>query len=219
MFTTIYLTSTFIIVPKISPLFGRIKIENTEFISYHNIFTIISNRNYVKPELNKILKDIGRQFNQKHPNIKVIYLDANFPFFDGFPLLPHLSHNDGKKIDLSFVYTDERGDLTNKKPSNSGYGVFEEPKNNEINTTNICKEKGYWQYDFTKYLTLGKNNNLTFTSSANKYLIDIILQQRQVQKIFIEPHLKDRLFLTNSKIRFHGCRAVRHDDHIHFQIQ
>lgn len=219
LFTTIYLTSTFIIVPKISPLFGRIKIENTEFISYHNIFTIISNRNYVKPELNKILKDIGRQFNQKHPNIKVIYLDANFPFFDGFPLLPHLSHNDGKKIDLSFVYTDERGDLTNKKPSNSGYGVFEEPKNNEINTTNICKEKGYWQYDFTKYLTLGKNNNLTFTSSANKYLIDIILQQRQVQKIFIEPHLKDRLFLTNSKIRFHGCRAVRHDDHIHFQIQ
>ncbi|MFT5619364.1 MAG: hypothetical protein ACI85I_002607, partial [Arenicella sp.] len=38
-------------------------------------------------------------------------------------------------------------------------------------------------------------------------------------KVFIEPHLKTRLGLENySKIRFHGCQAVRHDDHIHVQL-
>jgi hypothetical protein len=27
------------------------------------------------------------------------------------------------------------------------------------------------------------------------------------------------LGLTNNKIRFHGCHAVRHDDHLHVQLK
>ena len=46
-----------------------------------------------------------------------------------------------------------------------------------------------------------------------------ILKQNEISKIFIEPHLKKRMNLKNPKIRFHGCRAVRHDDHIHLQIK
>ena len=46
-----------------------------------------------------------------------------------------------------------------------------------------------------------------------------ILHQPNLGKVFIEPHLKDRMKLTNSKIRFHGCGAVRHDDHIHIQLK
>ena len=30
---------------------------------------------------------------------------------------------------------------------------------------------------------------------------------------------KTRLLLTSDKIRFHGCQAVRHDDHIHVQLK
>ena len=37
-------------------------------------------------------------------------------------------------------------------------------------------------------------------------------------KVFIEPHLADRLGATGEKIRFQGCRAARHDDHIHVQL-
>jgi hypothetical protein len=37
-----------------------------------------------------------------------------------------------------------------------------------------------------------------------------------VRRVFIEPHLKARLDLARlSKVRFAGCRAARHDDHIH----
>ena len=30
-------------------------------------------------------------------------LDGGFPFLDGFPLLPRLSHDDGRKLDLAFL--------------------------------------------------------------------------------------------------------------------
>jgi len=46
-----------------------------------------------------------------------------------------------------------------------------------------------------------------------------ILQQPNLGKVFVEPHLKTRMKLVDSKIRFHGCGAVRHDDHIHIQLK
>ena len=49
-------------------------------------------------------------------------------------------------------------------------------------------------------------------------MIEFLLREKSTQKIFIEQHLKTRMKLNNSKIRFHGCRAVRHDDHVHLQI-
>jgi hypothetical protein len=218
IFTFLYLISTFFIIPKVALIFGRIKIEDNHKIKTHNYFTKICNRDYVTTKMHAVLTDVSLKLNQELPEIKLIYLDANFPFFDGFPLLPHLSHNDGKKIDLSFIYEDENG-KTNLKPSKSGYGIFEAPLKGEKNQTKICKQKGSWQYDFTKYLTLGTHSNhLKFSKSGTKILINKILANQNVSKIFIEPHLKVRLHLKNSKIRFHGCNAVRHDDHIHLQI-
>ncbi|WP_298780184.1 hypothetical protein [uncultured Polaribacter sp.] len=106
-----------------------------------------------------------------------------------------------------------------KNLQNSGYGIFEDPKNNEINQIENCKKRGYWQYDFTKYMTLRTlNNDLKISEKGTKKLILCILKNKKVSKIFIEPHLKNRMKLNHPKIRFHSCRAVRHDDHIHFQI-
>ncbi|KAG1649009.1 Xaa-Pro aminopeptidase 3 [Nymphon striatum] len=128
-------------------------------------------------------------------------------------------HNDGKKIDLSFIYTDG-GKLSNKKPSISGYGFFEGPKPNEYDQIKTCLDRGNWQYDFTKYFTFGTiNSDLNFSEGATKDLILEILKQPSTGKLFVEPHLKTRLNLKNQKIRFHGCQAVRHDDHIHFQLK
>ena len=93
-------------------------------------------------ELHRVLIDISLQLQEHSPNIQLVYLDANFPFIDGFPLLPHLSHNDGKKIDLSFVYQDLDGNVTNDKPSNSGYGVFEYPQLREKIKQNSANPKG-----------------------------------------------------------------------------
>jgi hypothetical protein len=58
-----------------------------------------------------------------------------------------------------------------------------------------------------------------FSENATKQLILEIVKEKNVSKLFIEPHLKHRMGLFNSKIRYHGCQAVRHDDHIHFQIK
>ena len=41
----------------------------------------------------------------------------------------------------------------------------------------------------------------------------------EVTRIFIEPHLADRLGVGGGKVRFQGCRAARHDDHLHVEIR
>ena len=107
VFTFLYISSTFLIVPNISTYFGRVKIDDNSKIEAHNYFTKICNRNYVTPKMHSVLTDVSLRFTKEYPNLKLIYLDANFPFFDGFPLLPHLSHHDGKKIDISFIYEDK----------------------------------------------------------------------------------------------------------------
>ena len=52
----------------------------------------------------------------------------------------------------------------------------------------------------------------------NRLLVETLARDPRVAKIFIEPHLKQSLGLTSDKIRFQGCRAARHDDHIHLQL-
>lgn len=220
LFSILYLMTTFLIVPNLAPIFGRERIIETEVLKAHSFFYKLANRNYVRPELNKSLDNIATAFEKKNIGIKLVYLDANFPFLDKFPLLPHLSHNDGKKIDVSFVYENKEGELTKKKKSISGYGVYEKSTEKEYDQNTACKQKGYWQYDFPKYLTLGTINTETrFSEKGTRALILEILKQDNVVKLFIEPHLKRRLGLTHKKIRFHGCQAVRHDDHIHFQVR
>ena len=220
IFTMLYLLTTYALVPPLASAFGRERIKETGAIAAHSIIYTLANRNYVTPTLNKVLENTASHFQQKYPDVKLVHLDANFPFVDSFPLLPHLSHNDGKKIDITFIYKDNFGNVTNLKPSLSGYGVYAAPKTTEVNQPTICQNNGNWQYDFPKYLTFGVvNQNLNISEEGTKALSLSFLKQLQVSKLFIKPHLKTRLQLDNNKVRFHGCQAVRHDDHIHIQIE
>ena len=218
-FSIIYITSTLFIVPQIAKLSGRtpLPITKTSNLIPHNYITPLLNRHYVKPRLKSQLVNIANDINSDNKKLKLSYLDANFPLIDGFPLLPHLSHKDGRKVDLSFYYTKDK-EVGNLKPSNTGYGKFVNPANGEFNQTRECKSKGYWHYDYTKYLTLGSRDDLEFDQTNTKTLVDKIVRDKLTQKILIEPHLKNRMNLSNNKIRFQGCHAVRHDDHIHHQI-
>jgi len=217
IFIGLYFLSTLIIIPLIAPFFGREKVKNSEKIKPTNYMTVLLNRNYVKPKLNDLLSNTAKKLNGS--NITIHYLDANFPFINKFPLLPHMSHNDGKKIDISLVYETQNGIITNKQKSVSGYGVFEAPKSNEYDQINKCLKENLL-YDFPKYLTFEKiNKELVFSEKGTKMLIKNILNSSDVGKIFIEPHLKNRINLKNKKIRFHGCGAVRHDDHIHIELK
>lgn len=217
-FSVLYLFTTFFVIPFLAPIFGREKINHSIKIKPTNYFTVILNRNYVVPELNLLLNKSEKLL--KNTDIEIHYLDANFPFINNFPLLPHLSHNDGKKIDLSLIYETKSGKISKEQKSISGYGTFENPKANEFDQVQKCLSNDYFQYDYPKHLTLGKiNKDLVFSLTGTKKLINSLLAQKELGKLFIEPHLKHRMSLNSPKIRYHGCRAVRHDDHIQIQLK
>jgi hypothetical protein len=222
VFILLYCLATFLIVPPLARLWGRepLPLSETNHLRPLNRLTCFFNRNYVRRQLKQATFAVAYEMNQRYPGSTLNYLDASFPFINGFPLMPHLSHNDGKKLDLAFFYIDNKTGLeTNKTPSPIGYGISEEPHTGEVNTTQTCLVKGYWQYSFlTKIVPQGNKANFKFDSLRTKTLVNLFAAQNAINKIFIEPHLKTRLGITTSKLRFHGCRAVRHDDHVHVQL-
>ena len=222
VFMALYCLTTFLIVPPLARLSGRVPLPFSQInhLKPLNRLTCLFNRNYVRPQLKQAAFAVAAEMNDKYPGSTLNYLDASFPFINGFPLMPHLSHNDGKKLDLAFFYIDNKTNLeTDKAPSPIGYGISEEPRAGEINTTQACLIKGYWQYSFlTKMVPQGNKVNFTFDSLRTKALVTLFASQNVINKIFIEPHLKNRLGIKTPKLRFHGCRAVRHDDHIHVQL-
>jgi len=221
-FFSLYLISTFAVVPLIAPIFGRTALPLAGNLQPLNFVTCLLNRHYVKPNLKEQLISISEVMSVKFSGTKTNYLDANFPFYDGFPLLPHLSHNDGKKVDLAFYYTNTKtGERANSTPSLIGYGIYDSPKNNEINSPEKCVNQGYWQYGLLTYIVPKWNSDkFKVDSERTKELIRLLATNELTSKIFIEPHLKARWGLSKyNKIRFHGCQAVRHDDHIHTQIR
>ncbi|OQP65258.1 hypothetical protein A3860_16440 [Niastella vici] len=222
-FIVLYLLTTFIIVPVLAKPFGRVQLPVTATNNLRPLtfMTCLLNRNYVRKDLRNVAYSVASEMNKKYPGTVINYLDANFPFVNGFPLFPHLSHNDGKKMDLAFCYKDKQSlQETNATPSPIGYGICEEPTAAEKNTTDFCVQQGYWQYSLLKSLMpQGRKKDFVFYPEKTRSLVELFAHDNRIGKIFIEPHLKLRLQLTSDKIRFHGCQAVRHDDHIHVQLK
>lgn len=221
-FIVLYSIATFTIIPLTAPLNGRVPLpvfhQNLQPI---NLLTCLMNRHYVRPSLRNLLIQTSEQMQQTHPGTTLYYLDAGFPFFNRFPLLPHLSHFDGKKVDIAFLYCSPKtGAPLKGSPSWYGYGVAEGPLPNENNTTQACLAKGFWQYNMLTRITPQYNKtNYHFDMLRTRALINLLTQAPECNKLFIEPHLKQRMHLTSSKVRFQGCRAVRHDDHIHIELR
>jgi hypothetical protein len=135
-------------------------------------------------------------------------------------LAPHLSHNDGRKLDIALFYTDTNGNRLENTPSSIGYGVFVDPRPGDEDYLEICERKGYWQYGaMAKIVPQDKKKDFQFDLKREKAFIKILTDDKRLRMLLIEPHLKARMNLTSSKVRFHGCHAVRHDDHIHIQIR
>lgn len=222
-FFLLYFFFTFLLVPIIAKPLGRVPLPVTErgHLRPLNILTCLLNRHYVRPELKEATLKIASSLNAKNPGMVVNYLDANFPFINGFPLFPHLSHNDGKKLDLAFCYKDAQTGLeTNNAPSFIGYGICEEPLPGEEDKPAFCDSCGYKQYNMLRVVVPQYNKkNYVFDAARTTMLTQYFIDNPAVGKIFIEPHLKTRLHLDNDKVRFHGCRAVRHDDHLHVQLK
>jgi hypothetical protein len=212
------------IIPPLAGLFGRVPMPvfSNSHVQPVTIWTCILNRHYVRKALRESVENAAKMLNHEFEGTQIGYLDAGLPFINGFPLLPHLSHKDGRRLDLAFFYLDKKTNKRcNEKPAFSGYGVFEAPRSGERNRTNECKEKGFWQYDFTKYMIFGESQSqFSFDEQRTKAMILLFSKDENIDKMLIEPHLKTRMGLENDpKIRLHGCQAVRHDDHLHIELK
>lgn len=222
-FIVTYVLISTLIIPVIAKQLGRVPLPvfSNSKVQPLNIFTCLLNRHYVKAEMLTAVTDVSESIHSTHPGTTLAYLDANFPFFDGFPLLPHKSHDDGEKLDLAFFYkdADTKAPLNDAAPSFIGYGVFEKPTKHEQNQPEFCRQKGYWQYSILSSIVPQWNSKYyDFDLNRTKKLVELFASHPSIGKIFIEPHLKTRMNLHSPKIRYHGCGAVRHDDHIHIQL-
>lgn len=170
------------------------------------------NRHYVTPELASVAMDAASRIATTYPGTITLALDGSFPFLNGMPMIPHLSHDDGEKLDLAFYYTDAAGTyLPGKTRSPLGYFAFEmtPPEVCPANTLTLRWNLGPLQ-------PLWPDRPLDGPRTAA--LIRHLAADPRVGKVFVEPPLAARLGLSDPKIRFQGCRAARHDDHIHIQL-
>lgn len=218
-FLVLYFLVSFLLVPPLARIFGREPLPMTGSVKPVNVATCVLNRHYVDRGMVQSMKEISHELRKTYPEIAIEYLDANFPFMDGFPLLPHWSHSDGRKVDLAFYYQDKKSKkFVIENASWIGYGVFENPVGDEVNTGDMCEKNGYWQYNLLGLLP--SRYDLEVEPDRTSALVELLAKTSEVEKIFIEPHLKERWGLSHiSKIRFHGCHAVSHADHIHIQVR
>lgn len=112
----------------IAPIFGRSALSCTASgpLEVQSWMYCAANRNYITPALAEVLEQTANRMDQRFPGTRTVVLDANFPFFDNVPLLPHLSHDDGEKADLAFYYQDQTGYLPGATRSPIGYFAFEQ---------------------------------------------------------------------------------------------
>lgn len=208
----------------VAPYFGRVPLPcyattNAKLAAQSSLYCVL-NRHYVTPELKQVVGDLAKHMAARFPGTRLNVLDANFPFVDGFPLLPHLSHSDGRKLDLAYFYKDQVGQApTGETRSPIGYWAFEQPKSSGrgrcAGRSDILSLR--WDMDWFQIFNRDYQLDEHRTAAALQWLVTEGAK-RGVSKVFIEPHLATRLGVGSKIIRFQGCRAARHDDHIHFQI-
>jgi hypothetical protein len=222
-FLILYFLFSLLVLPPLASAFGRVPLPvfSEKAVKPLRAFTWILNRHYARKEIHDLLIRTAGRMQQIYPGATINYLEAGFPLIDGFPLYPHRSHDDGKKIDLSFFYLSSiTGFPVNEAPSPIGYGICEEPGPAEMNMPALCASGGHWQYSFMKQLIpQSRKKDFVFDNARTKAILNLMVIDPGVDKIFLEPHLKNRLGLTSKKIRFHGCSAVRHNDHFHVQMK
>jgi hypothetical protein len=221
-FVVLYLATTFIIAPILAKPLGRVPMPviRKNNLRPLTIWTCLLNRHYVKPELKEMALNVAEEMNVKYPGTTINYLDGNFPFRDGFPLIPHLSHNDGRKLDLAFCYSDVSGNPVNDTPSFIGYGISEEIRAGEYNAADECLGKGFRKYGLLqRWIPQDRKKDYRLNEEKTKALIGLFTKKEETEKIFLEPFLKTRMKISSGKVRFQGCNAARHDDHFHVEVR
>jgi hypothetical protein len=226
MFLAIYACLSIAAV-SVAPVFGRVALPcfatGQSQLAMQSPLYCALNRHYVSKPMYDMADKLAADMNRQFPGTLTQALDASFPFLDGFPLLPHLSHNDGNKLDIALYYGDPGTAkyIRGKTRSPIGFWGFERP---EPGAELPCAGRhdivtGRWDMGWFQIF----NSVVVLDRSRTRAALEWLTVQdggrkAGVTKVFIEPHLANSLGVTGDILRFQGCRAARHDDHFHFQV-
>jgi hypothetical protein len=217
----LYLLATFIVAPPIAGSLGRTRLpcmaSAGEPIMPASPLTCLLNRGYLRPEVRELIEELGTDVAHRFPGSRLTTLEAGFPFIDDFPMPPHLSHRDGLKVDIAFFYQDRQtgAAIAGGSPSPLGYFHYEHPRPGE---TVSCA--GRWtplRWDFAWFQL--ETPAWVIDENRTAAVLDWLKNDPRVTRIFIEPYLARRLKEDGGKVRFQGCLAARHDDHIHIEVK
>lgn len=216
-----YLVATFLALPNLAALAERVPLPcgGDSPLQPVSKWTCILSRHYVAPALRAKLEALAVAMQAQYPGQPVRYLDANFPFDLGLPMLPHLSHRDGRDVDLAFAYQieSEGSWLPSEPPSPLGYWKYEQPGVEESQPCSTADELLRWDMPWLQTWF----PEAVMDEDRTRAMIAWLLEDADgspVSRIFLETHLTSRLALTDARVRFQGCAAARHDDHFHLEI-
>jgi hypothetical protein len=223
IFVGIYVAFTLFAIPELAAFAGRVPLPceraSDMFLQPATRWTCFFSRRYVAPELKTKLMALATAMDKRYPGQITYYLDAGFPFAR-FPMFPHVAHRKGRQVDLSFAYQVEINGqkLPADPPSPTGYWAFEHPVDGEEQPC-AKKKKSFWRWNVPGMASFLSDAKID--EDRTKSMIEWLLTDSsapEVRKILLEPHLKARFGVTSDKVRFQGCKAARHDDHMHVEI-
>lgn len=195
-----------------APAFGRVPLPclGEGSLRMQSVLYCALNRRYADPELAEALADLAEATEARHPGTPTLVLDAGFPFVDGFPMLPHLSHRDGRAADLAFPYRVKDDYLPGRTRSPIGYFAFEDgPTDCPSRWLDLRWDLSWLQPLWPRWEP---------EPARMRTMLQLLADDPRIAKVLIEPHLEARFGVSSPKLRFQGCRAARHDDHIHVQL-
>lgn len=225
LFVLMYGLLTVTLVPALAALAGRPALPcrasaDLPVQAVSPVYCLL-NRRYAALPVHRLLDGLARDLARRHPGTVVAYLDAGFPFLNGFPMLPHLSHRRGHDLDLAFFYRPRDGTA---RPRGGawplGYWAYSGPRPGEARP---CRSETWriglrWDLVALQPLFADLRLDEERTGAMLAWLV-ANAQTHDMQRILLEPHLKARLGLKSDLIRFQGCRAARHDDHLHVSVE
>jgi len=210
------------VVPLAARAVGRVPMPcfatKTQPIGPLNIGTCLLARNYVVPSARDASVRAARQVAETSPGTVVRYLDAGFPL-GLVPMLPHLSHDDGRRIDFAFLHTDASGEPVDGARWFLGYWGYV-PSN-----STRCADSGWrsvrirgrtvryhlrWDMDWLQLWVLDR----PLDGERSRSMLKTFAADPGVRSILLEPSLHRAIGAPN-KMRANGCSVARHDDHFH----
>ena len=219
--SSVYLTFTLAIVPPVAELTGRTRLPifatTKSPIGPLSVFYPLLNRTYVRPHTHEAFVHASMAAAHQHPGMVIRYLDAGFPF-PITPLLPHLSHRDGQRIDVAFQFQRD-GRYVDRALSPIGYFGYVKESGVRRECDGVLKRIGPLQLDLRWDFEWIQPAwpDLQLDVQKNRAVFAELAKDPRVCSILLEPTLHERL--AARKLRSNPCTVARHDDHFHVTIR